>query len=110
MNKEYKETLDSDIAEFMTSATEERKSKKTKESHKSSGAYKLGEVIANGVRYFGQEKAVKRNRTAMCVCPACGELWRVPVLSIEKGLTKTCGCSTNRGPNTAKYSKKKDSK
>ena len=39
-------------------------------------SYKLGEVIANGIRYFGQEKVVKRHRTAICICH-CGESWRV---------------------------------
>jgi len=54
--------------------------------------FKLGEVMANGVRYFGMETVVKGDRTAMCICPRCGELWRVCVKYIIGGKTLSCGC------------------
>jgi len=52
--------------------------------------YKLGQEIANGVRYWGQDKIVKDNRTSICICPACGNVWRVRVSFILSGDTKSC--------------------
>ena len=61
--------------------------------------YKLGEVIANGVRYFGQETRVQQGQkkvlTAMCICPECGETWRVIIANVRSGNSKAC-CKSNR--------------
>jgi len=54
--------------------------------------YKLGEVIANGVRYFGQNKTVDNRVTSMCICPRCGETWRVLLSYVKTGRIKSCGC------------------
>jgi len=59
--------------------------------------YKLGQEIANGVRYFGREKIVDGKTTAMCVCPDCGELWRVKLHLVNSERTKSCGCKSARG-------------
>jgi len=58
--------------------------------------YKLGENIANGIKYFGQEKIVKKRRTAMCICPKCGELWRVGLSVVARGHSKSCGCKEKK--------------
>ena len=55
--------------------------------------YRLGEVIANGVKYFGQDKFIRGHTTAMCVCPKCTELWRVDLTSVRAGTSKSCGCT-----------------
>ena len=58
--------------------------------------YKLGEELANGVKYFGQEKTVKKVRTAMFVCPRCNELWRVAIAKVKIGAIASC-CGRGRG-------------
>jgi len=55
-------------------------------------AFKLGEVVANGVKYFGQEKVTKGIRSAMFVCPLCEELWRANFFNVIKGRISHCGC------------------
>ena len=52
--------------------------------------FKLGEEMANGILYWGQEKTVKTHRTAMCICPACGNSWRVRVANVMNGRSKAC--------------------
>jgi len=58
-------------------------------------SYKLGETIANDIKYFGQEKIVKGERTAVCICH-CGKSWRVIVSRIARGVVKSCGCRCGR--------------
>ncbi len=65
------------------------------EKKRTVASYKLGEVIANGIRYFGQEKVVKRHRTAICICH-CGESWRVSITKVAGGYSKSCGCNRTR--------------
>ncbi len=58
--------------------------------------YKLGQEIANGIKYFGQDrqekygKLGKKQRVALCVC-TCGEAWRVVIQNVQTGNTKSCG-------------------
>lgn len=54
--------------------------------------YRVGDVLANGVMYFGQEKVVKKSRTALFICPRCNESWRVSISHIAQGRIKSCGC------------------
>lgn len=65
---------------------------KRSENPVTSFQFKMGEEIANSVRYWGQDRVKNGNRTAMCVCPSCGELWRTRVSNVVKGMTKSCGC------------------
>ena len=64
--------------------------------------YKLGKEIAHGVRYFGQDLKDKYgNRTAMCICPKCGEQWRVPIAKVKNGSsTSCCGRGFKKKENT----------
>ena len=77
-----------DISDLNDHFNESRKSENVKPIY----FYKLGEVVANGVRYFGQEKTIKGSKTAMCICPECDCLWRVELRYIRGGNTKHCGC------------------
>lgn len=53
--------------------------------------YRLGQEIKNGVRYFGQETTDKKgNIYAKCVCPRCGELWKVRLSNVVSGETESC--------------------
>ena len=53
--------------------------------------YKLGDEIAHGVKYFGQDSIDKQgNRTSICICPKCGEQWRVPIAKVKNGSRVTC--------------------
>lgn len=54
--------------------------------------YKLGQDVANGVRYFGQERMEKKTRKALFICPFCNETWRASIANVECGNTKSCGC------------------
>lgn len=55
--------------------------------------YRLGQEIANSVRWFGQEKVdANGHRSAMCICPKCGNLWRVELVNVRNGNSKSCGC------------------
>ena len=58
--------------------------------------YKLGEIINNDVKYFGQDKTVNKHRTCMCICPECGELWRVALSAIVGGHIKGCLCQNGK--------------
>ena len=55
------------------------------------GVYRLGDKV-NSVTYWGQEKMVNKNITAMFVCGSCGELWRVAITRIKNGTTTKCKC------------------
>jgi hypothetical protein len=59
--------------------------------------YKLGEEIAYDVKYWGQDKIEKENRTAMCICPVCEKLWRVRISYVLAGKSKSCCRSMNGG-------------
>ncbi len=58
-------------------------------------SYKLGEEIAYGVKYFGREKSIDKVLTAMCICPRCNELWRVPLCKVRSGARISC-CGRGR--------------
>lgn len=60
-------------------------------------SHTLGETIGdNGVRYWGQDKKDKQgDTTAMFICPACGELWRVKLAKVKEGRAKVC-CTGRR--------------
>ena len=85
----YQDNESSDIYEDMKDNKQKDKSVNRHEPK----SYKLGEEIANGVKYFGQEgKTDKGVRTCMCICPQCNELWRVSIRHIQTGNSKSCGC------------------
>ena len=55
------------------------------------GVYRLGDKI-NGITYWGQEQMVNKNITALFICPACSELWRVGITRVKNGNVKKCSC------------------
>lgn len=80
-----------DVADI-NSALDEGKDKNV--AKRAVPAYRLGEEIANGVKFFGQVQVNKvGQRTAMCICPTCKELWRVAINNVKRGNSKSCGCS-----------------
>ena len=84
--------------EYFKSCEEERKSRA--KSSKSLLVYRLGEEIANGVRYFGAESRTdKGEKVAKCICPVCGEAWRVVISNVKSGSVKSCcyGNKPNKG-------------
>ena len=58
---------------------------------------RLGEVINNGIKYFGgYRKEVLRHNTihsAKFICPKCDELFRANTKKIQDGSIKDCGCT-----------------
>ena len=55
--------------------------------------YSFGKPIGDTrVIYWGQEKTIKGDRTAMCVCPECGELWRAKLYAVANKKITHCGC------------------
>jgi len=54
------------------------------------GSFKLGEEIANGVRYWGKETKVKKKRIVACICPKCDSEFRADIYNVITG--KTGGC------------------
>ena len=52
--------------------------------------YKLGEVIANGVRYFGVVPSKGKSKTIKAICPLCGEIWEVALHNVQTGNSKSC--------------------
>ena len=55
------------------------------------GVYRLGDKV-NNIVYWGQEKMVNKNITALFVCGSCGELWRVAITRVKNGTTMKCKC------------------
>ena len=54
---------------------------------------RLGEVINNGIKYFGGYKVVDYKHTAKFICPKCNELFRANTKKIQDGSIKDCGCT-----------------
>ena len=55
--------------------------------------YKLGDQVANGIRWWGNVSKDKRSRTtAVFICPRCENTWRCRLSNIISGSTKSCGC------------------
>ena len=103
MQEEYVEDFASDSAEDLEAFYDNDKNiKRAKSKEKGTlgttakKTYKLGEEIANGVRFFGQEKWTLNSSgkggytSAMCICPKCGELWRVSLMNVRKGNSTSC--------------------
>ena len=61
---------------------------------KKSHNYKMGEEIANGVRFWRNvnSKPVKGNTRskAECLCPVCDKKWVVIISDVKNGNTKSC--------------------
>jgi len=55
------------------------------------GVYRLGDKV-NNIVYWGQEKMVNKNITALFVCPSCSELWRCQISRVKSGRTMKCKC------------------
>lgn len=80
-----------DIKELQLSAQESRLKKVT--VAKPNYIYKLGEIIANNVKFWGQKITHDNGHiTAMCICPLCKKAWRVDLTSVRNETTKSCGC------------------
>ncbi len=53
--------------------------------------YKLGEEVANGIKFWGQKGTNNsRKTTYMFICPNCHNLWRTTLTNVVDG--KTLGC------------------
>ena len=73
-----------------------KKAKKIEEgTNKQIYVYKLGEEIANGVLFFGNQVQKNRSLYAKCICP-CGEAFQGKLSQIRKGITTGCGCNRNK--------------
>ncbi len=84
------------MIEYLEAYTKERHSKP--KSSKSLLVYKLGEEIANGIRYFGADSRNKKgDKIAKCICPVCGDACRVLISSVKNGSVKSC-CHNNKAP------------
>lgn len=57
--------------------------------------FKLGEVVNNGIKYFGQQKRDKDRVTALFICH-CGTAWHCRITSIISGATASCGCTNGK--------------
>jgi len=53
---------------------------------------KLGEVVNNGIRYFGKQRMVKYVTMATFICPECNEAWECSVKDVVDGKITNCGC------------------
>ena len=85
--------IDEDVREMNMDTLKVNKTKRIRDkTNKSVIVYKLGEVVANGIKYFGQEKGVgpRKRRTCMFIC-TCGRAWRADMSSIKMGHAKSCG-------------------
>ena len=55
---------------------------------------RLGEVINNGIKYFGKHKISDNyTHTADFICPKCNELFRANTKKVQDGSIKDCGCT-----------------
>lgn len=69
---------------------------KAEKASKPRRLFKLGETIANGIRYWGKEKQepygtqFKTRRIVECIC-TCGNTWRTCIDSIICGNIRSCG-------------------
>jgi len=77
------------------------KKKNKKKNKKKSNTYyfyaELGEVINNGIKYFGRHKVSdKYVHTAAFICPVCNELFRADTKKVQNGSIKDCGCTKTR--------------
>ena len=75
------------------------KAKKGKKKKKDTYYFtaKLGEVINNGIKYFGQYKVSDNYiHTAAFICPKCNELFRADTKKVQDGSIKDCGCTKTR--------------
>ena len=83
------------MEEFYIACSENRVKKgKTKVLAKQ---YKLGEVIANGVRYFGALPYKGNKIMIKAICPLCGEIWGVSLYHVQSGNSKSCCNSGTKG-------------
>ena len=83
------------MEEFYTACSENRvKGGKTKVLAKQ---YSLGEVIANGVRYFGTVPSKGKSTTIKAICPLCDEMWEVSLYNVQSGNSKSCCNSVTKG-------------
>jgi len=74
------------------------KANKKKSKNKKSDIYyfsaKLGEIINNGIKYFGRYKISDNYvHTADFICPKCNELFRANIKKVQDGSIKDCGCT-----------------
>ena len=56
----------------------------------SSSSYKLGEEVANGVKWWGQVNYKKNQYTALFICPRCQETFRSQITKVLNGAIITC--------------------
>lgn len=85
--------IDKDVLEMHIDILKVNKTKHIQnKTNRTITIYKLGEVVANSIKYFGQDKNVgpKKRRTSMFICP-CGRAWRADMSSIKTGQAKSCG-------------------
>jgi hypothetical protein len=52
--------------------------------------FKMGEEIANGVRYFGSVTNKGGKTLVKAICPTCDELWEVSLYNVQSGNSKSC--------------------
>ena len=86
-------SIDEDVLEMHIDILRVNKTKHIQnKTNKSITIYKLGEIVANGIKYFGQDKNVgpRKRRTCMFIC-TCGKAWRADMSSIKMGHAKSCG-------------------
>jgi hypothetical protein len=76
------------MEEFYTACIKERANNGT--TKKTAKQYKLGEVIANGVRFFGVVPSRGKRTVIKAVCPICGELWEVDLYNVQSGNSQSC--------------------